>query len=198
MLKRYFDIVISLCVLFMTLPLLIIVAILIQISMGRPIIFCQLRTGKDAQPFKLYKFRTMTNKYDEHNNLLPDEKRMTKIGRFIRSTSIDELPQLINVLKGDISIVGPRPLLMDYVALYNDRQKQRLFVKPGITGLAQISGRNSLSWERKFKYDVWYVKHQSMKLDCYIIAKTVIKVLLRKDICAQNHVTTKPFKGSSS
>lgn len=198
MLKRYFDIVISLCVLFMSLPLLIIVAILIQISMGRPIIFCQLRTGKDAQPFKLYKFRTMTNKYDEHNNLLPDEKRMTKIGRFIRSTSIDELPQLINVLKGDISIVGPRPLLMDYVALYNDRQKQRLFVKPGITGLAQISGRNSLSWERKFKYDVWYVKHQSMKLDCYIIAKTVIKVLLRKDICAQNHVTTKPFKGSSS
>lgn len=159
MLKRYFDIVISLCVLFMALPLLIIVAILIQISMGRPIIFCQLRTGKDAQPFKLYKFRTMTNKYDEHNNLLPDEKRMTKIGRFIRSTSIDELPQLINVLKGDISIVGPRPLLMDYVALYNDRQKQRLFVKPGITGLAQISGRNSLSWERKFKYDVWYVKH---------------------------------------
>ena len=140
----------------------------------------------------------MTNKYDEHNNLLPDEKRMTKIGRFIRSTSIDELPQLINVLKGDISIVGPRPLLMDYVALYNDRQKQRLFVKPGITGLAQISGRNSLSWERKFKYDVWYVKHQSMKLDCYIIAKTVIKVLLRKDICAQNHVTTKQFKGSSS
>ena len=198
MLKRYFDIVISLCVLFMALPLLIIVAILIQISMGRPIIFCQLRTGKDAQPSKLYKFRTMTNKYDEHNNLLPDEKRMTKIGRFIRSTSIDELPQLINVLKGDISIVGPRPLLMDYVALYNDRQKQRLFVKPGITGLAQISGRNSLSWERKFKYDVWYVKHQSMKLDCYIIAKTVIKVLLRKDICAQNHVTTKPFKGSSS
>ena len=198
MLKSYFDIVISLCVLFMALPLLIIVAILIQISMGRPIIFCQLRTGKDAQPFKLYKFRTMTNKYDEHNNLLPDEKRMTKIGRFIRSTSIDELPQLINVLKGDISIVGPRPLLMDYVALYNDRQKQRLFVKPGITGLAQISGRNSLSWERKFKYDVWYVKHQSMKLDCYIIAKTVIKVLLRKDICAQNHVTTKPFKGSSS
>lgn len=198
MLKRYFDIVISLCVLFMALPLLIIVAILIQISMGRPIIFCQLRTGKDAQPFKLYKFRTMTNKYDEHNNLLPDEKRMTKIGRFIRSTSIDELPQLINVLKGDISIVGPRPLLMDYVALYNDRQKQRLFVKPCITGLAQISGRNSLSWERKFKYDVWYVKHQSMKLDCYIIAKTVIKVLLRKDICAQNHVTTKPFKGSSS
>lgn len=198
MLKRYFDIVISLCVLFMALPLLIIVAILIRISMGRPIIFCQLRTGKDAQPFKLYKFRTMTNKYDEHNNLLPDEKRMTKIGRFIRSTSIDELPQLINVLKGDISIVGPRPLLMDYVALYNDRQKQRLFVKPGITGLAQISGRNSLSWERKFKYDVWYVKHQSMKLDCYIIAKTVIKVLLRKDICAQNHVTTKPFKGSSS
>ena len=198
MLKRYFDIVISLCVLFMALPLLIIVAILIQISMGRPIIFCQLRTGKDAQPFKLYKFRTMTNKYDEHNNLLPDEKRMTKIGRFIRSTSIDELPQLINVLKGDISIVGPRPLLMDYVALYNDRQKQRLFLKPGITGLAQISGRNSLSWERKFKYDVWYVKHQSMKLDCYIIAKTVIKVLLRKDICAQNHVTTKPFKGSSS
>lgn len=198
MLKRYFDIVISLCVLFMALPLLIIVAILIQISMGRPIIFCQLRTGKDAQPFKLYKFRTMTNKYDEHNNLLPDEKRMTKIGRFIRSTSIDELPQLINVLKGDISIVGPRPLLMDYVALYNDRQKQRLFVKLGITGLAQISGRNSLSWERKFKYDVWYVKHQSMKLDCYIIAKTVIKVLLRKDICAQNHVTTKPFKGSSS
>lgn len=198
MLKRYFDIVISLCVLFMALPLLIIVAILIQISMGRPIIFCQLRTGKDAQPFKLYKFRTMTNKYDEHNNLLPDEKRMTKIGRFIRSTSIDELPQLINVLKGDISIVGPRPLLMDYVALYNDRQKQRLFVKPGITGLAQISGRNSLSWERKFKYDVWYVKHQSMKLDCYIIAKTVIKVLLRKDICAQNHVTTKPFKGCSS
>lgn len=198
MLKRYFDIVISLCVLFMALPLLIIVAILIQISIGRPIIFCQLRTGKDAQPFKLYKFRTMTNKYDEHNNLLPDEKRMTKIGRFIRSTSIDELPQLINVLKGDISIVGPRPLLMDYVALYNDRQKQRLFVKPGITGLAQISGRNSLSWERKFKYDVWYVKHQSMKLDCYIIAKTVIKVLLRKDICAQNHVTTKPFKGSSS
>lgn len=198
MLKRYFDIVFSICVLFVTLPILLIGAILIQISIGRPIIFCQLRTGRDAQPFKLYKFRTMVNKYDEFNNLLPDEERMTKIGKFIRSTSIDELPQLINVLKGGISIVGPRPLLLDYVPLYNARQKERLFVKPGITGLAQISGRNALSWERKFKYDVWYVKHQSMKLDCYIIVKTVFQVLLRKDICAQNHVTTKPFKGTSS
>lgn len=164
--------------------------------MGKPVFYKQMRPGKDEVPFTLFKFRTMTNQQDLNGVLLPDELRKTRLGSFIRSTSIDELPQLFNVLKGDLSIVGPRPLLMEYLKSYNARQRTRHAVKPGITGLAQIKGRNALSWEKKFKYDVWYVNNQTMKLDLYIILMTVIKVLLRKNVNAHNHTTMYKFKGT--
>lgn len=164
--------------------------------MGKPVFYKQIRPGKNEVPFTLIKFRTMTNQQDLNGVLLPDELRKTRLGSFIRSTSIDELPQLYNVLKGDLSIVGPRPLLMEYLTLYNAKQRLRHVVKPGITGLAQIKGRNALSWEHKFKYDVWYVKNQSMKLDLYIIFMTIIKVVLRKNVNAQNHATMYKFKGT--
>ena len=164
--------------------------------MGKPVFYKQMRPGKDEVPFTLFKFRTMTNQQDLNGVLLPDELRKTRLGSFIRSTSIDELPQLFNVLKGDLSIVGPRPLLMEYLKLYNAKQRTRHAVKPGITGLAQIKGRNALSSEKKFKYDVWYVNNQTMKLDLYIILMTVIKVLLRKNVNAHNHTTMYKFKGT--
>ena len=156
--------------------------------------FKQTRPGQYGKPFQIYKFRTMTDAKDENGELLPDEQRMTPVGRFIRNSSIDELPQLINVLKGDISLVGPRPLLMEYLPLYNQEQKKRHNVKPGITGWAQINGRNAISWDAKFKLDVWYVENQSFKLDMYIIYKTIVNTL-QKDINAPNHVTAEKFKG---
>lgn len=194
--KRSLDIIISVLGLLLTAPILLICALLISLTMGKPIFYKQLRPGKNEVPFTLIKFRTMTNQQDLNGVLLPDELRKTKLGSFIRSTSIDELPQLYNVLKGDLSIVGPRPLLMEYLKLYNDEQKKRHKVKPGITGLAQINGRNALSWEKKFKYDVWYANNQSMKLDLYIIFKTIVKVLLRKNVNNHNHTTMYKFKGT--
>lgn len=142
--------------------------------------FKQTRPGQYGKPFQIYKFRTMTDAKDENGELLPDEQRMTPVGRFIRNSSIDELPQLINVLKGDISLVGPRPLLMEYLPLYNQEQKKRHNVKPGITGWAQINGRNAISWDAKFKLDVWYVENQSFKLDMYIIYKTIVNTLQKR------------------
>ncbi|MBF7018362.1 sugar transferase [Staphylococcus sp. 18_1_E_LY] len=194
--KRVLDIIISVLGLTLTLPIIIICAVLIRLNMGKPVFYKQMRPGKDEVPFTLFKFRTMTNQQDLNGVLLPDELRKTRLGSFIRSTSIDELPQLFNVLKGDLSIVGPRPLLMEYLKLYNAKQRTRHAVKPGITGLAQIKGRNALSWEKKFKYDVWYVNNQTMKLDLYIILMTVIKVLLRKNVNAHNHATMYKFKGT--
>lgn len=196
MLKRLFDIAVSATGLIISAPITLTAAAVIAKKLGKPVLFRQVRPGQDGKPFEIYKFRTMSDKRDENGELLPDDQRMTPVGTFIRKSSIDELPQLINVLKGDISLVGPRPLLMEYLPLYNDEQKKRHNVKPGITGWAQVNGRNAISWDEKFKLDVWYAKNQSFKLDMYIIYKTIINILQRKDINAPNHVTAEKFKGN--
>lgn len=196
MIKRLFDFIISTIVLLLSSPLLLFTIFGIMYSLDKPIFFRQIRPGKDEKPFQILKFRTMTDEKDSNGELLPDEKRMTKTGDFIRKTSIDELPQLINVLKGDLSLVGPRPLLMEYLPLYTEEQRKRHLVKPGITGWAQINGRNAISWEDKFKLDVWYVENQSFTLDMFILYKTFYNVVKRKDISASDHVTIERFKGS--
>lgn len=196
MLKRLFDIAVSATGLIISAPITLTTAAIIAKKLGKPVLFRQVRPGQDGKPFEIYKFRTMSDKRDENGELLPDDQRMTSVGTFIRKSSIDELPQLINVLKGDISLVGPRPLLMEYLPLYNDEQKKRHNVKPGITGWAQVNGRNAISWDEKFKLDVWYAENQSFKLDMYIIYKTIINILQRKDINAPNHVTAEKFKGN--
>lgn len=196
MLKRLFDIAVSATGLIISAPITLTAAAVIAKKLGKPVLFRQVRPGQDGKPFEIYKFRTMSDKRDENGELLPDDQRMTPVGTFIRKSSIDELPQLINVLKGDISLVGPRPLLMEYLPLYNDEQKKRHNVKPGITGWAQVNGRNAISWDQKFKLDVWYAENQSFKLDMYIIYKTIINILQRKDINAPNHVTAEKFKGN--
>lgn len=164
--------------------------------MGSPILFRQKRPGKDEKIFGIYKFRTMTNEKDADGNLLPDEQRLVGIGKFIRSTSLDELPQLFNVLKGEMSFVGPRPLLIEYLDLYNETQKRRHDVKPGITGWAQVNGRNAISWEQKFEYDVWYVDNQSFWLDMKILWMTFLKVVKRSDISSSSSATMEKFTGS--
>lgn len=196
MLKRAFDIMVSATGLILSSPITLGASVLIAKKLGKPILFRQTRPGEGGKPFQIYKFRTMTDDRDDNGELLPDAQRMTPLGSFIRKSSIDELPQLINVLKGDISLVGPRPLLMEYLPLYNDEQKKRHDVKPGITGWAQINGRNAISWDAKFKLDVWYVENQSFKLDMYIIYKTIVNTIKKKDITAPNHVTTEKFKGN--
>lgn len=196
--KRLFDIAVSATGLIISAPITLTAAAVIAKKLGKPVLFRQVRPGQDGKPFEIYKFRTMSDKRDENGELLPDDQRMTPVGTFIRKSSIDELPQLINVLKGDISLVGPRPLLMEYLPLYNDEQKKRHNVKPGITGWAQVNGRNAISWDEKFKLDVWYAENQSFKLDMYIIYKTIINILQRKDINAPNHVTAEKFKGNKA
>lgn len=196
MLKRAIDLAIGSSVFLVSAPILVGASVAIAKSMGRPVLFKQQRPGLNGEPFYIYKFRTMTDARDDQGELLPDEQRMTKVGSFIRKTSIDELPQLINVIKGDLSLVGPRPLLMEYLPLYSEEQKKRHLVKPGITGWAQVNGRNAISWEAKFKLDVWYVENQSFKLDIYILYKTFINVLNRKDVSAKDHVTMEKFRGS--
>ncbi|MGX0915689.1 sugar transferase [Staphylococcus hominis] len=196
MLKRLFDIAVSATGLIISAPITLTTAVVISKKLGKPVLFRQVRPGQDGKPFEIYKFRTMSDERDENGELLPDDQRMTPVGTFIRKSSIDELPQLINVLKGDISLVGPRPLLMEYLPLYNDEQKKRHNVKPGITGWAQVNGRNAISWDQKFKLDVWYAENQSFKLDMYIIYKTIINILQRKDINAPDHVTAEKFKGN--
>lgn len=180
--KRTLDLILSLMALIVLMPLMIIIGILVRINLGSPIIFKQKRPGKDEKIFTLYKFRTMTDEKDEKGKLLPDSQRLTKFGKFLRSTSLDELPELINILKGDMSIVGPRPLLVEYLKLYNEEQKHRHDVRPGLTGLAQISGRNSISWEEKFKDDLEYIKKITFLKDCKIILKTITKVFKREGI----------------
>lgn len=197
MIKRLFDLSISFIGLVLTAPILIGTCFLVSQKLGTPVLFKQTRPGKHAKPFEIYKFRTMTDDKDVNGDLLPDENRMTKLGSNIRSASIDELPQLINVLKGDLSLVGPRPLLMEYLPLYSDEQKKRHNIKPGITGWAQVNGRNAISWDQKFKLDVLYVENQSFQLDMYILYKTIKNVLRKKDVSAQSHVTTEKFKGNA-
>jgi lipopolysaccharide/colanic/teichoic acid biosynthesis glycosyltransferase len=195
--KEIFDKTLALLLLILFSPIFLTLSLLIYIIMGKPIFFRQERPGLNGKIFKIYKFRTMSNERDENGELLSDEKRLKGIGKFIRSTSLDELPQLINVLKGDMSFVGPRPLLVEYLELYDDEQKRRHNVKPGITGLAQINGRNAISWEEKFKLDVCYVDNQSFLLDMKILWMTFLKVLKRDGISSAKSVTMEKFKGSS-
>ena len=180
--KRPLDFTLSLIAIIILSPLLLIVAILVRIKLGKPVIFKQQRPGKNEKIFTLYKFRSMTDKKDENGNLLPDEQRLTKFGKALRSTSLDELPELWNILKGDMAIVGPRPLLVEYLPLYNEKQKLRHDVRPGLTGLAQISGRNAITWEEKFKDDLEYVNNITFIQDAKIILKTITKVFKREGI----------------
>jgi len=195
--KRLFDFSVSLIAFILLFPFLVFIAVLIRIKLGSPIIFKQDRPGLNEQIFTLYKFRTMTDKKDDQGILLPDSERLTKFGKFLRSTSIDELPGLINIIKGDMSIVGPRPLLVEYLELYNSEQRKRHEVRPGLSGYAQINGRNALSWEDKFKLDVVYVNNVTFKHDIGIILKTILKVIKREGISSSNSVTMEKFKGST-
>ena len=196
--KPLFDKILALFLIILFFPIMVIVAILIYLWDGRPILFVQSRPGYKGKIFNIYKFRTMTNEKDKKGNLLPDDKRLKGIGKIIRSLSLDELPQLFNVLKGDMSFVGPRPLLVEYLPLYNERQKKRHDVKPGITGWAQVNGRNAISWEEKFEYDVWYVENISFWLDMKILWLTLLKVLKREGISQKGYATMEKFKGSKS
>ncbi|MFK3863047.1 sugar transferase [Pseudoalteromonas rhizosphaerae] len=196
--KRFFDFLVALCAILTLLPVIIIVTVLIRFKFGSPILFTQDRPGLHGKIFKMMKFRTMLDGKDKQGNLLPDDERMTKFGAFLRSTSLDELPGLFNVLKGDMSLVGPRPLLVQYLPLYSPEQARRHNVRPGITGWAQVNGRNAISWEQKFKFDVWYVDNQSLLLDFKILLLTVKKVFVREGISADGHVTIEPFKGSNN
>ncbi len=194
--KRPMDFTLSLLALIVFSPLMFIIAIMVKIRLGGPVIFKQQRPGLNEKIFNLYKFRTMTNQKNEHGVLLPDEKRLTKFGKFLRSTSLDELPGLINILKGNLSIVGPRPLLVQYISLYNDEQRRRHEVRPGLTGMAQVNGRNALSWEQKFKYDIKYIDNISFTNDIKIIFMTFQKVFMREGISSSDSVTMDYFKGS--
>lgn len=196
--KRLFDLVVSLLLLILLSPILLLIALLIWITQGSPVLFRQQRPGYLGKPFICYKFRTMSDRRDQNGHLLPDEQRLTRLGKFLRSTSLDELPELFNVLRGEMSLVGPRPLLMQYLERYTPEQARRHAVLPGITGWAQVNGRNALSWEEKFRLDVWYVDHWSFWLDLKILALTVIKVLRREGISSEGYATAPEFMGSSA
>ena len=196
--KHFFDFWISLIVLICISPILLVVTIWLHFAnKGSGAFFLQERPGKDAKIFKIIKFKTMTDERDENGNLLPDEKRLTRVGRFVRSTSIDELPQLFNVLKGDMALIGPRPLLVQYLPLYSQEQARRHEVRPGITGWAQCHGRNAISWTEKFKFDVWYVDHCTLKTDINVIFTTIKKVLRRADISQEGSATMEAFNGQN-
>lgn len=196
MLKRILDIGIALTVLTILLPIYLWVAYKVKKNFGAPVLFCQTRSGLNGKPFKILKFRTMSDEKDAQGKLLPDEYRLTDFGKKLRASSLDELPQLWNVLRGEMSIVGPRPQLMEYVPLYSSEQFRRHRVLPGITGYAQINGRNSISWKRRFELDVWYVDNQSMWLDLIILLKTVKMVISMHGICAEGEATMSRFKGN--
>lgn len=198
MVKRAFDILVSGILLVVLSPIMAIIAFLVRRKLGSPVFFRQMRPGKDAKPFEMLKFRTMTDARAPDGTLLPDAERLTSFGRFLRSTSLDELPELWNVLKGDMSLVGPRPLLMEYLPLYSLEQARRHEVRPGITGWAQVNGRNALSWEEKFALDIWYVDNRSFRLDLKILALTVLRVLFRSGISAEGEATMPRFTGTSS
>ena len=194
--KRILDFILSLIAIIVLSPVMLVVAVLVRVKLGSPVLFKQQRPGKDEKIFRMYKFRTMTDEKDEEGNLLPDEIRLTKFGRLLRKTSLDELPEAFNILKGDMSIVGPRPLLVAYLPLYNERQKHRHDVRPGFTGLAQVNGRNSITWEEKFEWDVRYVEHVTFLEDCRIILKTVKVVLAREGISSDTSATMEAFTGT--
>lgn len=193
--KRILDVLLSGCALIVLSPVLLIVAVLVRTKLGSPVIFCQERPGKDEKIFKMYKFRSMTDARDENGELLPDEIRLTKFGRALRATSLDELPELWNIFKGDMSIVGPRPLLVKYLPRYNEEQHHRHDVMPGLTGWAQVNGRNALSWEDKFRLDVWYSEHVSFPLDVKVIFLTVKCVLHHEGISGADSATMEEFRG---
>lgn len=194
--KSFFDRILALILLLFAFPILLLVLVAIGVSLGKPIFFQQKRPGKNEKIFTIYKFRTMSNERDEQGELLPDAQRLKGIGKLIRSLSLDELPQLLNVLKGEMSFIGPRPLLIEYLPRYNTMQKRRHEVNPGITGWAQVNGRNAITWEEKFNYDVWYVDNISFWLDMKIILMTVQKVFQREGISQQGHATMEKFMGS--
>lgn len=193
--KRILDVLLSGCALLVLSPVLLIVAVLVRTKLGSPVIFCQERPGKDEKIFKMYKFRSMSDARDENGELLPDEVRLTKFGRALRSTSLDELPELWNIFKGDMSIVGPRPLLVKYLPLYSEEQHHRHDVRPGLTGWAQVNGRNALAWEDKFRLDVWYSEHVSFLLDVKVIFLTVRCVLHHEGISGADSATMEEFRG---
>lgn len=195
--KRLFDIAVALLAIIVISPLLIAITILVRFKLGAPVLFQQKRPGLHGKPFFIYKFRTMTNERNADGNLFPDEQRLTSFGKFLRTTSLDELPELINVLNGDMSLVGPRPLLMEYLPLYSREQARRHEARPGITGWAQVNGRNAISWEEKFKLDVWYVENQSLWLDIKIMWMTLLKVVIREGISQEGHATAEKFTGSN-
>lgn len=195
-LKRLFDFIISLFLLILISPIFFLTYIVVRICIGSPVVFKQKRPGKNEKIFTIYKFRTMTNQKDVSGKLLADEDRLLPIGKFIRKSSIDELPQLINVLKGEMSFIGPRPLLVDYLPLYTEKQKNRHLIRPGITGLAQVNGRNAISWEEKFEYDIYYSENLNFMLDVKILILTIKKVFLSEDINQKDKATAERFNGS--
>jgi sugar transferase EpsL len=194
--KRVFDFTVALIGIIIFSVVMLVTALLIRIYLGKPVIFKQERPGLHGKPFYVYKFRSMTDEVDEHGELLPDEERLPKLGKIIRKLSLDELPQLFNVLKGELSLVGPRPLLMEYLPLYSTEQARRHEVKPGITGWAQVNGRNAITWEEKFELDVWYVDHQSFWLDLKILGLTVLKVVKSEGINQAGQATMEKFTGT--
>jgi len=194
--KRWMDVFLAGVALILLSPILALVALLVRTKLGSPVLFKQDRPGREEKIFTMYKFRTMTDERGEQGNLLPNHVRLTKFGRLLRSTSLDELPELFNILKGDMSLVGPRPLLIEYLPRYNQKQKRRHEVRPGLTGLAQIRGRNTISWEEKFNYDVYYVEHLSFCLDCKILVETFLKVFKREGVNKSESLTMEKFKGS--
>jgi len=196
--KRAMDLMVSIVAVIILSPIILASAVIVRLTIGKPVIFKQTRAGLHGKPFQIYKFRTMTQQTDDQGNLLPDHLRLTRTGKWLRKLSLDELPQLFNVIKGDLSLVGPRPLLMEYLDRYTPEQARRHEVKPGITGWAQVNGRNAISWEEKFKMDVWYVDHQSIWLDLKILFLTIKKVLTFEGISAEGHVTMPEFKGRST
>ena len=195
--KRFFDIIAASLALLLLAPVLVVLALFVRLKLGAPIFFRQVRPGRGARPFEMIKFRTMTDDRGADGELLPDSVRLTSFGRFLRSTSLDELPELINVMKGDMSLVGPRPLLMEYVELYSDEQARRMEVRPGVTGWAQVNGRNALSWDQKFTLDVWYVDNRSIWLDLKILWLTALMVVRRDGISAAGEATMPRFMGEN-
>ncbi len=196
MLKRIIDITIASTALILLSPVYLIVAHKVKKNLGSPVLFRQVRPGLHGKPFEMIKFRTMKDALDAEGNLLPDSERLTPFGKMLRATSLDEMPELWNVIKGDMSIVGPRPLLMEYLPLYNEQQAKRHNVRPGITGYAQVNGRNAISWEKKFEFDTWYVENQSLWLDFKIMLKTIKKVIAKDDISAEGEATMSKFTGT--
>ena len=195
--KRTFDLIGSLALIILLSPLFIFIGLLVIVFLGSPVLYVHERPGKNEKIFKMYKFRTMKNIYDKDAQLKPDHDRLTRFGGFLRKSSLDELPELFNIFKGDMSFVGPRPLLIEYLPLYNSSQKKRHDVRPGLTGLAQVNGRNAISWKKKFEYDISYIQNVSFWGDLIILFKTVLKVIRKSDISSQNHVTAEKFKGNN-